>query len=137
MNGMRTLMMAALGVTLACAACNKDKKEEDTSATQGETPAQAESPEAAAKKYFKQKCVVCHGENGTGDGPGAAALDPKPRDYTDKEWQAKVKDEELKKAIVEGGAAVGKSSAMPPNPDLKDKPEMVNELVKIVRGFAK
>ena len=49
--------------------------------------------------------------------------------------RTKLKDEELKKAILEGGAAVGKSAAMPPNPQLKSKPKVVDELVKIIRGF--
>ena len=41
------------------------------------------------------------------------------------------------KAILEGGAAVGKSAVMPSNPDLQKKPEVVGELVKIVRDFGK
>ena len=90
-----------------------------------------------AKAYFKMKCTVCHGENGTGDGPGGAALDPKPRNFTDATWQGQVKDDEIKKAILEGGAAVGKSAAMPPNPDLKGKDKMVEDLAKMVRGFKK
>jgi hypothetical protein len=36
-----------------------------------------------------------------------------------------------------GGPAVGKSPAMPGNPDLQSKPEVVKELVKIVRAFKK
>lgn len=64
-------------------------------------------------------------------------MDPKPRDYTDAEWQASVTDEELKKVILGGGMAVGKSPLMPGNPDLKNKPELVDALVKKVRGFQK
>ncbi|HET6344418.1 MAG TPA: cytochrome c, partial [Myxococcota bacterium] len=62
---------------------------------------------------------------------------PKPRNYSDAAWQASITDEQLKKTIVEGGAAVGKSMMMPPNPDLRDKPQVVDELVKIIRGFKK
>jgi hypothetical protein len=72
-----------------------------------------------------------------GDGPGSAALDPKPRDFTSADWQASVTDDHLKKIIVYGGAAVGKAATMPPNPDLEAKPEVVAELVKHVRGLAK
>jgi hypothetical protein len=36
-----------------------------------------------------------------------------------------------------GGAAVGKSPAMPGNPDLQAKPAVVKELVKLVRAFKK
>jgi mono/diheme cytochrome c family protein len=30
---------------------------------------------------FLTNCMACHGEKGAGDGPGAAALNPKPRNY--------------------------------------------------------
>jgi hypothetical protein len=46
-----------------------------------------------------------------------------------------VKDDQLRDIIVKGGAAVGKSPGMPPNPELEKKPEVVGELIKIVRGF--
>jgi hypothetical protein len=81
--------------------------------------------------------VVCHGDHGAGDGPGAAAIVPKPRAFADPEWQSSVTDEHIKKIIVEGGAAVGKSPAMPPNPDLKAKDDVVSALVKVVRDFKK
>ena len=96
--------------------------------------APAAAGEAEAKDVFKTRCVPCHGESGKGNGPGAAALNPKPRNYTDVAWQNSVKDEEIKKAIIYGGAAVGKSPNMPANPDLEGKPE-VDGLVAIVRGF--
>ena len=86
---------------------------------------------------FNTLCSTCHGQSGTGDGVAAASLNPKPRNYTDKAWQASVTDDQIRKIIVEGGAAVGKSQLMPASPQLKDKPEVVNELVNIVRGFAK
>jgi mono/diheme cytochrome c family protein len=38
---------------------------------------------AAGKKLSVDKaCTACHGESGKGDGPGAAALNPKPADWT-------------------------------------------------------
>ena len=70
-------------------------------------------------------------------GPGAAALDPKPRNFTDATWQGATKDEEIKKAIVEGGASIGKSATMPGNPDLRSKPALSDALVKYVRGLKK
>jgi uncharacterized membrane protein len=93
------------------------------------------SADALARVYFKKKCVVCHGERGAGDGPGAGSLEPKPRNLADASWQKSVTDDELEKIIVSGGAAVGKSSAMPPNPDLKKKREVLTELVRLVRGL--
>jgi len=32
----------------------------------------------AGKQVFTTHCVLCHGEQGHGDGPAAASLDPKP-----------------------------------------------------------
>lgn len=90
---------------------------------------------AEAQNVWKNKCVTCHGDRGVGDGPGAAALDPKPRTFKDPKWQMQTKDDRIAKVIVEGGAAVGLSANMAPNPELKDKPEVVAELVKIVRSF--
>ena len=38
---------------------------------------------AAGKKLVGDKaCTACHGETGKGDGPGAAALNPKPANWT-------------------------------------------------------
>jgi cytochrome c553 len=92
-------------------------------------------PAAAAQKIWATLCATCHGEQGLGDGPAAQHLDPPPRNYTDAAWQASVTDEHLAKVIVEGGMAVGLAPIMPPNPTLTDKPDVVAELVKIVRGF--
>lgn len=88
-----------------------------------------------AKQIFASRCATCHGERGQGDGPGAANLDPKPRNYHDKAWQATVTDEEIEKTIVYGGAAVGKSPQMVPNPDLGSKPVIVAALREMVRTF--
>ena len=39
------------------------------------------------KKAYDTNCAVCHGATGKGDGPGAAALNPKPKNLADKEIQ--------------------------------------------------
>jgi mono/diheme cytochrome c family protein len=89
-----------------------------------------------AQKIFLTRCIVCHGRTGHGDGPGAAALTVKPRNYTDGNWQRAVTDEQIETIIVKGGAVVGKDPGMPANPDLKTKPDVVADLRKIVRSFA-
>jgi len=111
-------------------------KKETARPTGGKPVAQL-SPDEQAARIFGTLCVNCHGADGTGNTPIAASLDPKPRNYTDPAWQASVTDEQIAKTIVGGGASVGKSNVMPPNPDLADKPEVVNGLVKIIRGFKK
>lgn len=90
-----------------------------------------------AQALFSGMCATCHGADGRGDGPAAPNLSIKPRDYTDAKWQASVTDDDLRNTIILGGQKTGKSPIMPGNPDLKDKPEVVDGLVQIIRGFAK
>lgn len=49
----------------------------------------AATPEllATGKQTFAMQCSVCHGSEGKGDGPGAVALNPKPRDFTSGYWR--------------------------------------------------
>jgi len=86
---------------------------------------------------FATVCATCHGIDGTGNGPVAEKLEPKPRNYTDAAWQASVTDDDLRTIIVKGGQATGKSAMMPGNPQLEGKPEVLDGLVKIIRGFKK
>ena len=58
-------------------------------------------------------CATCHGPTGEGNGPGAAALNPKPADFADPAFWKDKTDSVLIKAIREGGASVGKSPLMP------------------------
>jgi len=37
------------------------------------------------KKIFTTTCAACHGENGTGTGPGSVGLNPAPRNFTNPE----------------------------------------------------
>ena len=147
----RSIMCIAFGLALALSACGK--KDEDQPAGKagkagqtgkagqagkaGGTAKAAKTPAEEARGMFDTLCQTCHGKTGLGDGIAAANLEAKPRNYTDKEWQAKATDENLAKAIVEGGPAVGLNAAMPPNPTLKDKPKVVAELIKIIRAFGK
>ncbi|MCL4395049.1 MAG: c-type cytochrome [Chloroflexi bacterium] len=39
---------------------------------------------SAGKQTYDDKCAACHGPQGKGDGPAAAALNPKPANFTDK-----------------------------------------------------
>src|SRR5574341_2233906 len=68
---------------------------------------------AKGKEKFNQICASCHGPTGHGDGPAAAALDPKPRDLSDPKYVSTLTDEHMFKTDKEGGAAVGRSALMP------------------------
>jgi len=65
------------------------------------------------KEKFQQICASCHGPEGKGDGPAAAALDPKPRNLSDAAYVSGLTDDHIFKTVKEGGAAVGKSALMP------------------------
>jgi mono/diheme cytochrome c family protein len=135
MSKLRNTLIAICSIGIFVACKGEQKSAPATSEPAADTPTAAAGPDAQAKKVFKAKCVVCHGDGGAGDGPGSASLDPKPRAFASADWQGSVTDDHIKKAIVQGGAAVGKSAAMPANPELRSKPEVVDELVKIIRGF--
>ena len=68
---------------------------------------------AKGREKYNQICASCHGPLGKGDGPAAAALDPKPRDLSDAKYVSTISDEQIFKTVKEGGAAVGKSPLMP------------------------
>jgi cytochrome c553 len=135
---------------LVCVACGKGQ--EPPAPTSGSPSAEPESgpshpmhaaaggmtaAQQQAHAMFTSLCATCHGLDGKGDGPAAASLNPKPRNYTDPAWQASVTDEQIKNTIVLGGAGVGKSPMMPAQPQLKNQPQVLDELVKIIRGFGK
>jgi cytochrome c5 len=131
-----TLALIALGMS----ACGKGQPLESvatTSAAETEKPAlpPPAAPTESAQDVFKNRCTPCHGTSGKGDGPASVALNPKPRNYTDSAWQNATSDEQLKKTILYGGAAVGKSAVMPSQPDLESKPEVLDGLIKIIRDF--
>lgn len=93
------------------------------------------SPEAEAREIFATRCTPCHGASGMGDGVASAALNPRPRNFHDSSWQSAATDQGIEHIIQVGGAAVGKSGAMPPNPDLVSKPAVVAALRAYIRSF--
>jgi mono/diheme cytochrome c family protein len=99
--------------------------------------APSEAARAEAEQIFKTRCVTCHGPQGAGDGPASAGLTPPPRNFQDPAWQGSVTDAHIEQIVQYGGAAVGRSAAMPANPDLMGKPEVVAALRAYVRGLAK
>lgn len=84
---------------------------------------------------FEMRCSVCHGREGKGDGPASRNAAISPRDLTDSNWQQSVSDEQIGKVIRNGGPVIGKSPAMPPNPDLTDT--QVQALSQFIRTLEK
>jgi mono/diheme cytochrome c family protein len=99
--------------------------------------ASSQSATQEAKQIFDTRCVTCHGPQGKGDGPASSGLTPPPRNFHDQGWQSSVTDEHIEQIIQYGGAAVGKSPAMPSNPDLAGKPEVVVALRTHLRELGK
>lgn len=138
---MRSLLIV---VVVLLSACGKNTEPPPPSSgspnakpESGPSRSQPRSSASQAEAMFATVCVTCHGTDGTGTGPAAASLNPKPRNYTDPQWQASTTDDQIKEIILKGGQGVGKSPMMPGQPQLADQPEVLEGLVKIIRGFGK
>ncbi len=69
--------------------------------------------EARGEQLYETYCSQCHGLNGAGGGINVPDMAVQPRDHTDTAEMSARTDEELAKAIREGGKAVNKSVLMP------------------------
>ena len=68
----------------------------------------------AGEKIAKVNCVSCHGSKGKGDGAAAAALNPKPADWTSKRVQDE-SDGEIFWKITTGRGAMPSWRHLPEN----------------------
>jgi cytochrome c553 len=136
MSGRAPVVLFALLI-----ACGKGDKPPPPSSgrllTQESGPSQQNANDPSeAQQMFVATCAMCHGMSGRGDGNAAKDFATKPRDYTDPKWQASVTDEDIKKTIMLGGKGVGKSPLMPDfGSQLRNRPDVVDGLVKIIRSF--
>ena len=89
------------------------------------------------KTLFAQRCAMCHGELGAGDGPLAATMPEgqKPRNLAAGGNKFATDDAKLAELLQKGGAGVGLSVLMPPQPDLK--PDQVADLIAFVNSLKK
>lgn len=130
------VLLVLLALAAACPAGREARKNPPVdSVAAGQTSSTSAAEKAGA--FYELACATCHGRTGRGDGPAGRDLLPPPRDYGDATWQSTVSDDFLARAILGGGEAVGKSPVMPAYPELADQPEVVAELVRIVRGFGR
>lgn len=80
--------------------------------TKAENPYEGDSEAISeGEMLFQQNCVSCHGTTGTGDGPAASALNPKPPDLG--LVQSTFSDGYLAWRITEGGLMEPFRSVMP------------------------
>jgi mono/diheme cytochrome c family protein len=95
------LLSAAGGLSYSSDAPADDWKAPARAARkQNPVPADADSI-AAGKQIFVGNCLACHGAAGKGDGPAAAACNPRPKDLSDPKIASQT-DGELFWKITEG-----------------------------------
>lgn len=69
--------------------------------------------EPPIEQLYDVYCAQCHGLKRDGTGVNLPGLSVRPRDHTDTKGMGDTPDEQLFKAIKEGGLAVNKSALMP------------------------
>ena len=99
---------------------------------------------AAGKAIYDGKgaCASCHGLTGSGDGAAAAALNPKPADFTTGSFRLDAngngtpgEDADLAAVIKKDGGAFGGNAAMPARADFSD--DEIASLVAYIRSLKK
>ena len=88
-----------------------------------------------AKAIYAKECAKCHGDSGAGDGAMGQKLKDKPSDWTKGAGLQGLDDAKIAESIKKGGAAIGKSRAMPAYPKLSDAD--ITALVAHVKSFKK
>ena len=83
-------------------------------------------------RIFRTNCFVCHGLDGTGNGPLASKLETKPADLTNNDRLGKKSDRELFK-IIEGKAPHGQVSSDMPQWGLTIPKTQIRSLLIYVR----
>ena len=97
--------------------------------------AQMKGDPKAGKAKYDIDCAGCHGKTGKGDGPAAAALNPKPQDHTDGKVMNSLSDQYLFDIIKKGGVAVKKAPIMPAN-EKKLSDQEIWDVIAYIRSLA-
>jgi mono/diheme cytochrome c family protein len=67
----------------------------------GEAPARGPS-DTTGKRVYAERCAPCHGDDGGGNGPAAAALEPRPRNFRDATFWKGRDAEQLRQVVRQG-----------------------------------
>lgn len=68
----------------------------------------ADSTAIIGQQVFTQRCVLCHGPSGHGDGVGSKGLKPAPRNFHDAAYMSTRTDEQLSEVIHTGKGVMPK-----------------------------
>jgi cytochrome c oxidase cbb3-type subunit III len=98
--------------------------------------ATAADDKAHSEQLYNTYCAQCHGVNRNGKGINSRAMAVQPRDHSDAKGMGDIPDDELERAIREGGLAVNKSGLMP-NWGKVLSDEEIKGLVKYLREVCK
>ena len=127
---MKYISLSLIAVLGALASCSSEP------APTAVTPESQAQVVRGAILFKENACYTCHGEKGRGDGILSKTLNPPPRNYYDKAWQASVTDEHIKNVIKKGGEANGLSSVMAPyEKQITDEADY-DALVALIRSCA-
>jgi mono/diheme cytochrome c family protein len=136
----------ALAFIITCSSCGgsgNKLNDDQTSASNSAKPTGADAPDfkldmspqniALGKATYLETCAPCHGAGGKGDGPAAAALNPKPRDHTNGAYMDKLTNGHIFAVIKQGGASFG-YPGMPMQPQLSD--DKIKQVIAFVRTLS-
>jgi mono/diheme cytochrome c family protein len=110
--------LATIGNALLVGCGNKSQEQSQTPAasatgTTGGTDASGGTATAGGAgdadlgtKIYMERCALCHGASGKGDGTAAAGLDPKPRNHTDGSYMNNRTNDQLLEVIRNGKGAM-------------------------------
>jgi mono/diheme cytochrome c family protein len=109
------LLILAVAAHAVIVGCGGRQESGSTSGTD-QTPTSQPAPDtggavpgdqlALGAKVYTERCVLCHGPQGKGDGPGSVGLNPKPRNHTDGSYMNARTDEDLLAVIRDGKGAM-------------------------------
>jgi len=115
-----------------------------TGALRAQTPRPAAIPPGPlsdgarhGKTVFDAHCVECHGDSGRGDGPAAAFLTPRPRDFSNGKFKIRTTetgsaptDDDLTRTVLQGlnGSAMSGWNGVLSGLDVRDVVEYVKTL---------
>jgi len=57
---------------------------------------------STGERVYLERCSACHGEHGDGNGPAAAALDPRPQNFRDAAFWKNRTTAQLKQVVRQG-----------------------------------